>query len=223
METLSITISPRGDVPSEWGETINKYFTSKNWKFYIGKEKGNNNNDHLQIAVETPFRSDNIRRSFMKLLKPDFEDDHEKRCWLKISKTDDKAYTFGYCMKETWKEKENYWTSLSEEEETDFHDYYTKKQGDKKPVGWECKGINQLLDYCLEFARKNDLVKRNIKLRSIVVILVNDGLIPFSLGRKIKKDDELFWTDMINMELSKEFDTTKTPLGRINMINDYYD
>lgn len=219
METLSITISPRGDVPLDWGETINKYFTSKNWKFYIGKEKGKNNNDHLQIAVETPFRSDNIRRSFIKLLKPDFEDDHEKRCWLKISKTDDKAYTFGYCMKE----KDDFYTSLTNEEIKDYKDYYTKKQGSKKPVGWECKGINQLLDYCLEFARKNDLIERNIKLRSIVVILVNDGLIPFSLGRKIKKDDELFWNDIINMELSKEFDTTKTPVGRINMINDYYD
>lgn len=220
---MSITISPRGDVPQEWKPNLKKFFEKKGWKYYIGSEKGKNDNDHLQIALDTPFRSDNIRRSLLNLLKPDFQDDDERRCWLKISKTDDRAYTFGYCMKENGESE----TNLNQEEKDDFNEYYNKKQGSKTPVGWECKGINQLLPYCLEFARKNKLINRQIKLRSIIVILVNDGLIPFSLGRKIRKDDEVFWDDLVNIELCNPDlfgnDRRPLPVSRINSINDYMD
>lgn len=218
-DTFSITISPRGDVPEEWFDLLVNHFTKKDWTYSICNELGEGN-DHLQVALTTPYRSDNIRRMLIKILSPVFQDDDEKRCWLKISKTDDPYYSFGYTMKEIGNGR-NFKSSFNEDELQECWEYYEKvKKSGNLIGGWECKGINALLPYCLDFAKKNNLIDRNIKLRSIIVILVNNNKIPYSLGRKIRKDDEIFWKDILNKELGICNDT---PLMRINNINDYMD
>lgn len=222
-DTFSITISPRGNVPKGWFKILTNHFKTKEWPYCICNEKGEGN-DHLQIALTTPYRSDNIRRMLIKLLSPVFQDDDEKRCWLKISKSDDPMYSIGYTLKEIIDgnpDGRNFKSSYPEDELQECWTYYEKVKGSSNlKGGWECKGINALLPYCLDFAKKNDLLDRNIKLRSIIVILVNNNKIPYSLGRKIRKDDEIFWKDLMNKELGICNDT---PMRRISNINDYID
>lgn len=241
-DTFSVTISPRGDVPENWQLKLSELFQRMEWDYLIGKEYGQNNNEHLQIAVSCTLRSDNIRRKIKSELKPIFNDDDERRCWMKINKSDDPMYTFGYCMKE-WKPVLNgdiFIEDLCDCSEVPLtkldtnmrlnkirecwkhYEHYKKQRGQGNDVigGWKCKGINGLLPFCLEYAKEFDLINRNIKLRSICVILVNNNLIPFSLGRKIRKDDEVFWKDIVNIELAS---IKPTPIRRIENINDYYD
>lgn len=218
MNTCSITISPRGDIPEDWMDKLRKKFDSdKNiGNYIISEEFGANENQHFQIAVDTNRRTDNIRRMLISLLDPVFSDDDEKRQWLDVKKSNDMKYTFGYCMKENGNKRSN----LDQDTRDNYYNHYKKIKESRKPLNWECKSINQLLTYCKEFAIKHDLMVHNngIKLRSIIVILVNEGYIPFSLGRKIRKDDEIFWDDIVNMHRADGFGD-KTMKKRIEQFN----
>ncbi len=105
METFSITIRPRlNNFKIEWMETLREYLDTKrpDCDYIIGGESGNADSEinHIQMSLKTNQRNDNIKRMIKTVLKFEPEDRDEKACWLKCNKSDDPAYTNGYCVKE---------------------------------------------------------------------------------------------------------------------------
>lgn len=140
----------------------------------------------------------NLKRTISKLLKFKSSDEGEEAIWYKQSLSDDPDYTKGYCLKEN-----NYFSSFDDEFNEKYLDYYTKKKNGQlyNKIGWECKSINKLIPYCKEWCEKNG-IQPSYGLRAIVAVLVSEDLIPFSLGRKIRKSDEVFWS--VNFEKNCE-------------------
>lgn len=206
--------------PRDKGERINEDFALciQSWiidKDLIGcvvEESGNRDyKSHVDFVIFYPGRSDNIRRSlfswFKKKMNWEPEDDFEKSKCLKVTKQNNPAYRFGYCVKELEDKKDCWINRITFEEIEDHYSYYIESKGRSTTGKWECTSINQLPQYCFEYYKKissgefsNIVDGRFIKpsLRAIVIRLHTEGLVPFSLARKIKKSDELFFLDMLH-------------------------
>lgn len=207
--------------PTDKGERINKDFALciQDWiidKDLIGivtEECGTKSyKSHVDFVIFYQGRGDNIKRSLFAWFKkkmdwvPD-EQFERQRC-LVIRKQNNPAHRFGYCVKEIQDDIESVWLNrITLEEVKDHYNYYIESKGRSATGKWECTSINQLPQYCFEYYKKisegenqNIVDGRFIKpsFRAIVVRLHTEGLIPFSLARKIKKSDELFFMDMLH-------------------------
>jgi len=210
--TFSITIRPRADnFKKEWVGVLEKAF--RKHKYIIGRETGSKEItecNHLQICVIGDFRADNLRRKIRGATKFKPEDEHEAECWMKISKSDDPYFTIGYCCKEG-----NFETNMPVLADSGLKYWQDRKdQGKGAGANWKCKGINSLLPFAKhwwtqECAGPNYVKWRTWdqsavenrtypKLRTVVVRLHTLGLIPFSLARKVRREDEIFWEDMMD-------------------------
>lgn len=184
---LSVTIRPRQDnFRPEWREHVSSLFEKKRFKYVIGIEKSN----HLQIAVQTTKRTNHFREMLVKHMDYHPEDDEEARHWLLIKVHKEPQYLVGYCTKET-----EYITNFSPEYIQDCRDIYEgriqTKDKIKQTNNWVCSGINSLLHCAYEYSVTHKMSHES--LRVIVVMMLADGLLPFSLARKISKKDEDFW------------------------------
>ena len=200
METFSITIRPRlNNFKIEWMETLRDYLDTKrpDCDYIIGGESGNADSEinHIQMSLKTNQRNDNIKRMIKTVLKFEPEDRDEKACWLKCNKSDDPAYTNGYCVKE----KKMVYSNFSLEQRDEFYEYYKacvdRKKNDK---GWECKGINELPYYLKKYMEET--ISDNefeVSMRALAYKAFGEGKLPFSLVRKIKKSDEIIFKQLI--------------------------
>lgn len=218
METFSVTIRPRANnFKIRWIDDIRDYLDTKkpNVKYVIGGESGSDSEiNHIQLALVIKSRSDNIRRMIKTVIKFEPEDDFEARQWCKISKSDDPNYTKGYCVKEQKLVESNY--TIDEVEA--FHAYYKeKKTAEKHNGGWECKGINELPYFLMEYCEKlnKGLIKtmvfsEQMSMRALAYHAFGQGLLPFSLVRKLKRSDEIIFRQLIRSasynRLVKEID-----------------
>lgn len=180
---LSITVRPReSNFRKEWREKLAGYFDKYKMPYVIGIEKSN----HLQCAVETSKRSNNMRTAIIRVLGYVPEDDTEKLVWLKIVSHNNPQYLIGYCMKET-----EYITNIEQPKLMEYEKYYishkNKIQESKKYSSWLCTGINSLIPVAYEYAKEEGIENRDFK--SIVNVMAAQSLIPFSLSRKIKSQD----------------------------------
>lgn len=182
---LSITLRPREhNFKAEWREELADFF--KKDKYVIGLEKDN----HLQVALESTKRSNNLRTLLVKFLKYSPEDDDEARHWLMIRSHKEPAYLIGYCCKET-----KYITNYSPEYIEECIGYYSNRsvkiESCRKNHKWACSGINNLFELIFDYATKNHLLYT--KVRNIICLMFADDLIPLSLARKIDKKFEDLW------------------------------
>lgn len=188
---LSITIRPR-ELNREWNNLIIEYFKMKKLRYIIGLE----NDNHYQIAVETDTRSNNMRRTLNSLLKFTPEDDDEAKYWLKIKAHDNPTYLIGYCAKDDLFE-----TNL------DDIDYYKKSYEEQNKVinnykqNWVCSGINRLFDTAYKWITDNG-ISTTCGIRQICIRMHSMGLLPLSLIRKLRKNDEFIWQDYTHIKAS---------------------
>lgn len=205
METFSITIRPRVEhFKIEWIGQIRDYLhTNKpDVKYIIAGEQGNGDDiNHIQMALKIKSRSDNIRRMIKSVIKFEPEDEMEKKCWCKISKSDDPDFTNGYCLKEKKMVESNY--ACDDLDSFERH-YNERKSADKHNGGWECKGINELPYYLMEYCEKlnENLIKtmvfsEQLSMRALAYHAFGQGKLPFSLVRKLKKSDEIIFRQLI--------------------------
>lgn len=185
---LSITIRPRkSNFDPQWQELLHNYFNKHLIPHVVGLE---GDKDHLQVCVTTTVRSNNFRRTIKNLLQFVPEDEQESRTWLKINTHDDARYLIGYCMKEN-----KFVTNIENDTLQDAQEYYNNRvEKLKQSTGshkWVVSGMNNLLPHVFEFALTNDVL--TYSLRSIVVTMFSQDLIPFSLARKITKKEEDLW------------------------------
>jgi len=199
METFSITIRPRVEhFKIEWIGQIRDYLgTNKpDVKYIIAGEQGNGDDiNHIQMALKIKSRSDNIRRMIKSVIKFEPEDEMEKQCWCKISKSDDGQFTNGYCLKEKKMVESNY---SVEDLNTFYKHYLTRQTAEKHNGGWECKGINELPFYLQKYMETCiDTFEYEVSMRALAYKAFGEGKLPFSLVRKIKKSDEIIFKQMI--------------------------
>lgn len=214
--TYSVTIRPRADnFKAEWAQCLEIAFAKA--KYVIAQETGDPDGkgdpNHLQCVFVMNTRTDNLRRKVKAALgwEPDCE--MEKRCWLKISKHDDPLYAIGYCQKEG-----RFKSNLTAECLDKGASVYAEKP--RASNNWKCKGINGLLDFAKVWWQEEQTEETYVswktwdssttvsksypKLKTVCVMMHSRGLIPFSLARKIRKDDEIFWKAMMeNMTASE--------------------
>jgi len=200
---LSVTIRPR-ILPETWFDKVSNWLEQQENEYIISLELEN----HLQIGLKSTMRSNNVRRSLTTLLEFEGEDDDEKARWLKISSHDDWVYLVGYCLKES---PEICKYNLIDKPERYIAYYNIKKENiakkNKLPSSdWKCTSINALPMFALNYCREQHLQPQMHKFRSIIIKLFSIGLIPFSLARKIKKDDEDFWDAMVQNLTVTEID-----------------
>lgn len=184
---LSITIRPREEnFDLKWKQLLISYFDKKKYKYVIGVEQGN----HLQIALETKVRSNNLRRSIIKELNYTPEDDDESRVWLNLKNHSEPCYLIGYCCKDL-----QYVTNYSNEYIEECVSFYENKSDTltrvKTQQKWVCTGMNTLLPCVYEYAVKNHMLYK--KLRVIITMMLAEDLIPLSLARKIDSKMQDFW------------------------------
>jgi len=200
---LSVTIRPR-KLPETWFDKVYSWLEQQKCEYIVSLELEN----HLQIGLKSTMRSNNVRRSLSTLLDFCGEDDDEKSKWLKISSHDDWVYLVGYCLKENPKMCK-YNLIDDPARYTAYYDIKKAKINEKKKIpasGWECSSINALPLFALNYCREQHLQPQMHKFRSIIIKLFSIGLIPFSLARKIKKDDEDFWEAMVQKLTINEID-----------------
>ena len=202
METFSVTIRPRVEhFKIEWIGQIRDYLhTNKpDVKYIIAGEQGNGDDiNHIQMALKIKSRSDNIRRMIKSVIKFEPEDEMEKQCWCKISKSDDPFFTNGYCMKEKKMVESNY--ACDDLDLFNKH-YNERKTAEKHNGGWECKGINELPYYLQKLYEKlneSSAEREFPSMRALAYKAFGEGKLPFSLVRKIKKSDEIIFYQLIN-------------------------
>lgn len=210
METYSITIRPRpNNFKVAWLETIRDYLDAKKpgkCNYVIAGESGDGDNEinHIQMALAIKSRSDNIRRMIKSVIQFEPEDDMERQCWCKISKSDDPFFTNGYCLKE----KKMIMTNYEADNLDKFDQYYKKKVSeDKHNGGWECKSINELPYYLQSYAEENikgfgefsdkRINGIEISMRALAYKAFGEGKLPFSLVRKLKKSDEIIFEQLV--------------------------
>lgn len=193
-KAISITFSPR-ELKSHQIENFKKWLTgmggdpSENSKI-MGLEK--QGQLHIQAGILTNTRSDNLRRNLKKILDFDSLDDDERKFSLKLKTHNNWKYLVGYCNKEGKLQYHNF----DEETLADYIEYYETTVDSQTKVkeeqNWICSGLNSLLastwNYCIE-----ENINPKLSLRYLVVEMVAHNRIPFSLGRKIKRSDEIFW------------------------------
>ncbi len=214
--TYSVTIRPRADhFKKEWQQCLVIAFSKASYVIALetGDPDGAGEPNHLQCVFIMNTRTDNLRRKVKTALGWEPEDDMEKRCWLKISKHDDPLYAIGYCQKEG-----RYKSNLPPECLSQGVDVYEEKP--RPSASWKCKGINGLLDFAKVWWEQEQaestyvswrdyssggVVSRSYpKLKTVCVMMHSKGLIPFSLARKIRKDDEIFWKAMMEKMTASE-------------------
>jgi len=211
--TFSITIRPLfHNFKVEWAEVLEKAFSKK--KYVIGRENASSEEgavcNHLQICVIGDYRPQNLRRKIQGACKFVPEHEAEEKSWMKVSKSDDPMYTIGYCCKEG-----DFLTNIPCLAESALEYWKERKeQGVGASMKWKCKGINSLLTFAKhwweqEYEGKNYVQwrtwdrskvesRRYPKLRTVCVRMHTLGLIPFSLARKVRREDEIFWEDMMD-------------------------
>ncbi len=201
METFSITIRPRlSNFKIEWIDKIRDYLDTKktNAKYIIAGESGSGDDiNHIQMTLRIKSRSDNIRRMIKSVIKFEPEDEMEQKCWIKISKSDDPYFSNGYCLKEEKLVESNF----TVEELEEFDKKYKEKVNEQKHNGgWECKGINELPYYLKDYYEaicKESGELEFVSMRALAYKAFGEGRLPFSLVRKLKKSDELIFSQMI--------------------------
>lgn len=101
----SVTISCRGDTWEFYDEVV-KFLEDYGHIYLVSKEKGKNENKHLQCALNHHDKNtSNIRRLFVTAMKKfgfEPEDSYERKRWLKVKKHDNANILIGYCLKESW-------------------------------------------------------------------------------------------------------------------------
>lgn len=187
---VSITIRPRR-YEKNYFDIVAVWLKSLNTEYIIAEEKGN----HLQIGTITDKRTNNIRRTIQRIMPFTPEDEAEKRYWLKISTHDDWKYLVGYCSKEGDRIEYN----LDENIEV-YNTYYNNKKDIINNNEWICTSLNALPWKAYEYFQEKypDRCIRLYNMRSICIDMFRNGLIPFSLTRKIRKDDEIIWDALVN-------------------------
>lgn len=193
---VSITFSPR-ELNSAQIQNFQNWIISmegtpsKNSKIMSIETQGKK---HIQSGLITKIRTDNIRRKLKSILDWDNLDDDEKKVSLAIKSHKDWNYLIGYCCKQN----DPLYTNIDEDILIQCKDYYdTIKVGLKSNTNkdWICSGLNTLLPTCYNWCLDNGLNPSTTSFRVICTRLVSLGKIPFSLGRKIKREDENYWID----------------------------
>jgi len=100
MNTVSITIRPRGgtNLGSSSPPGLPEYIVRIGEEFSISVEKPNTSGSHIQMAVKTIKRLDNIKRALIKFF-PNL-DDNEKKFAIIVKKHNDFDGLVGYTLKE---------------------------------------------------------------------------------------------------------------------------
>lgn len=190
---LSITVRPREEnFDKAWEGILIKYFKKKDYQYIVGFEK----NNHLQIALKTSARSNNMRRTITGLLEFTPEDEAEKSCWLKIVSHANPKYLMGYCTKELV-----YATNFTQEEVDESIKYYVETRDKikvtRKMTEWICTSINSLMLHVYEYQVANGL--DHFCFTSIVALMCASNKLPFSLARKVKPTDNAIYEMYVNL------------------------
>lgn len=216
-KAVSITFRPR-ELNSGQINNFKKWLISmggtpsENSKIMSLEGEGQN---HIQSGILTEKRTDNIRRSLIKILDWENLDDDEKKHSLKIKSHNNWNFLIGYCIKE-----ENiFYTNITEEHMKICKKYYQEQNNKltqiKHEQKWMCSGINSLLETVYTYCINEGINPLKRRLRELVVEMTAYGLLPFSLARKIKQSDEIFWKALCNVKLAGE--------ANLDEIITYYD
>lgn len=190
---ISITIRPRlhnfQKYENVWKSTLISIFEKKNVGYIIGTEGGHS---HFEICVITKQRSDNLKRLIRAELKYEPEDTAEHETWFNCVSHNNQKLRMGYCCKE-----DDYVHNFEDEIIKDAIEYWLaseKRKKEHKETGdWICTGINHLHKEVYKFAETEDMLCDKYSFKFLVTLLAANDMVPFSLSRKIKKDDESFW------------------------------
>lgn len=198
-----------------------------------GREKGTGVGfNHIQGFLITTKRADNLKRSIQGLFGFEPVDRDEKRTWWKCECAKspvDERYVTGYCQKEN-----DFYSNLGDKTLQDGAEHYKSLEGKVKQMRWECTSINDLLPFAKKWWIDNycdgtyEERVANVEygyaveegddpmpvvtekylayptFKWMVVRMTNAGVIPFSLGKKIGRGEEVFWKDLMeNLTISE--------------------
>lgn len=222
--TYSITIRPRLENfgGEAWIQALILKFADS--PCIWGREKGTEETfNHIQGMIETTKRADNLKRAIQTVLQFEPADQAEKRSWWKCECAKsplDILYVTGYCQKE-----KDFYSNLVDKTLQDGAKHYESERNKGRKQKWECTSINDLLPFAKKWWIDNycdgDESGRTVEhgytvedgneelpvvqqvyrsyptFKWMVVRMVNANAIPFSLGRKIGRNEEVFWEDLM--------------------------
>lgn len=185
---LSITVRPRIEhFKVEWADKLVQHFIRCKLKYVVSIEQ----NTHLQIALETVKRSNNVRRSIISQLNFTPHDDDEARSWLVVKVHKEPMYLVGYCLKECQTPRTNY---------TETHirlceEYYQERKDslNKQNYKWVCAGMNNLFPAVWKYVNEGNVNLKQRPLRTLLALMLSEDKIPLSLAKKFTSKDEHLW------------------------------
>lgn len=212
---ISITVRPRAcNFKIEWREMFVAYFEKKKKRYVVAVEKGN----HLQIAYECGSRANNVTPAIKKLLNFAPEDDDERRAWLKVKKNRNPRYHIGYCCKEgNWG---NISTNYTDDVLNDCIEFYSIEKNKAKHLykrDWACSSMNTLVPHAYEFCIAQGKDPKNWSIQAVSRVMFGEGLIPLSLGMKLRNDAQSYWEQYCLVKAGED------PLDRWQAARDKWD
>ncbi|AXH78537.1 MAG: hypothetical protein [Circular genetic element sp.] len=210
MNTFHIIVRPRiENFDKNWFEMLKDNFSDfLRYTITIALERGHDKTDctgqpigcynHIDMTVTCTSRQDNIRAKVIKCLNYVPEDDEEAARWLKVVAHDCEKYCHGYTLKEHetpfWEEGDPWYSNHPKIDECG------KVYNEGKPKHKsKTNSLNKLLGVALEYYdnHREEFNEASPTLRAICVKLVVEDRIPFSLGRKIRRQDNIFFKHMV--------------------------
>lgn len=199
---VSITFSPRNllqediDAFQKWMMNMDESQNSK----IMTIEEGNKL--HIQCGILSYQRTDNIRRTLKNVLNWTSLDEDEQKYSLKINSHNDWKYLVGYCQKQN----SPLFTNIDTELLRTYKDYYIEEKNKKttnnksNSKNWICTSINNLIQSSHAYCIDKGINPQYTGLRALITHMCSKDLIPFSMARKIKKSDEIFWREYVNIQ-----------------------
>lgn len=203
MKTFHIIIRPREEnFKVGWYNILKDNFSDfLRYTITIALERGKSDIvNHIDMSVSCNSRQDNVRSKVIRCLEFVPSDDDEAKSWLRVVTHDNPEYCHGYTLKEQCGAIDT--GEISDSNNSEWFTNHkniigciqTYNEGVKK-FDRKTNSLNELLQVAQLYYDNNSIlfVDGCPTLRSICVILVEKGLIPFSLGRKVRRGDELFF------------------------------